>query len=239
MKKLNILLAGALLSASTPSFAQGIPVYDNASVAQTILQLQEMAEDAQRQLKQIEAMTGARNAGDLSNSAFERQLKEYLPTTWEDTLDMINAGTLPNGALGTQGIFSDIYNEYEPIKGEDLYASNPNGSSAKALNRKTGTTIAAMAASEQVFNQTAQRNQIYQNLLTELNNSEDMKNSIDLQARIAAENGMALNQMMRQNAMEMQQRAATDNESLVDIKRAANANTYDAAKAKEAMTITP
>ena len=44
---------------------------------------------------------------------------------------------------------------------------------------------------------------------------------------------------MRQNAILMQQRAATDNQNLVDIKRASSANKYDASKAKEAMKITP
>lgn len=239
MNKLKLLLAGAILAYSSPSFAQGIPVYDNASVAQTILQLEEMARDAQKQLQQIEAMTGARNAGSLSNGAYEQQLKQYLPNTWADTMDMINAGSLPNGAFGTKSIYSDIYNQYEPITGADTFTNDPTGFTAKALDRKTGTTMAAMAASEQVFNQTAQRNQIYQNLLGEVNSSPDMKNSVDIQARIAAENGMALNELMRQNAIIMQQRAAIDNSSLVDVKKAAGANKYDPVKAKEVMQLTP
>lgn len=239
MKIVKLLLIGSLLIISSPSFSQGIPVYDNASVTQTILQLQEMAEDAQRQLQQIEAMTGSRNAGSLSNGAYEQQLKQYLPNTWEETINMINTGSLPSGALGTQGIFAEIYNQYDPIKGIEAYASNPNGSDAILLDRKTGTTVAAMAASEQIFNQTDQRNQIYQNLLAEVSSSADMKNSVDLQARIAAENGMALNELMRQNAMQMQQRAVSDNESLVDLKRASNANKYDPAQANKAMQINP
>ena len=240
MKNLKILLlAGVILTLPNSANAQGIPVYDGASWAQTAIELQEMAKDYQKQIEQLESMTGARNAGALSNGVFEQQLKQYLPNSWEETMDMINAGTLPSGALGTKSIYSDIYNQYDPIKGADAYIADPTGISSKALDRQTGTTVAAMAASEQAFNQTGQRNQIYQNLLGEVNNSPDIKNSTDLQARIAAENGMALNELMRQNAILMQQRAATDNQNLVDIKRASSANKYDASKAKEAMKITP
>ena len=236
---IKTILTIILIALPVQSYAQGIPVYDATSFAQFSTTINEMAKDYQKQIEQLEAMSGARNAGMLSNGAFEQQLKQYLPNTWEDTMDMINAGTLPSGAYATQGIFSDLYNEYNPITGEQTYITDPSGYNAKALDRITGTTMAAMAASEQIFNQTEQRNQIYQNLLSELNNSPDMKNSVDLQARIMAENGMAINELMRQNAIQMQQKAANDNKDLMNIKRAAEQNKYDATKAREAMELTP
>ena len=237
--KIKLLIITVLVTLPSIAKAQGIPVYDAASFAQFGTTINEMAKDYQKQIEQLEAISGARNAGMLSNGSFEQQLKQYLPNTWEDTMNMINAGALPSGALGTQGIFSNLYNEYDPITGELTFLTDPTGYSAKALDRKTGTTMAAMAASEQIFNQAEQRNQIYQSLLNELNNSPDMKNSVDLQARIAAENGMALNELMRQNAIQMQQKAANDNQDLVNIKKAAEQTKYDAAKAKEAMKLTP
>lgn len=237
--KIKLILTTLFMTLPISAHAQGIPVYDATSFAQFGTTINEMAKDYQKQIEQLEAMSGARNAGMLSNGAFEQQLKQYLPNSWEDTMDMINAGSLPSGALGTQSIFSNLYNAYDPITGEQAYLTDPSGYSAKALDRKTNTTIAAMAASEQVFNQTQQRNQIYQSLLGELNNSPDMKNSIDLQARIAAENGMAINELMRQNAIQMQQKAAGDNQDLVDIKKASEQTKYDAAKAREAMKLNP
>ena len=100
MKNLKILLvAGVILNLPGSANAQGIPVYDGASWAQTAIELQEMAKDYQKQIEQLESMTGARNAGALSNGVFEQQLKQYLPNSWEETMDMINAGTLPSLSL--------------------------------------------------------------------------------------------------------------------------------------------
>ena len=58
--------------------AQGIPVYDATSFAQFAQQLQEQAKEYQKQLEQLEAMTGARNAGALSNGVFEQQLNVII-----------------------------------------------------------------------------------------------------------------------------------------------------------------
>lgn len=51
-----------------------------------------------------------------------------------------------------------------------------------------------MAASEQAYNRISNRINTYENMLDELNNTTDLKASVDLQARIA-ENGMILNEL--------------------------------------------
>ena len=123
MKKLcSIALLTILGFTAIEAKAQGIPVYDASSFAQLVTQLDKMAEDYQNQLeqldealKQTEAITGTRNAGDLVNGVLEQQLREYLPNTWQDTMNIINATGLPSGALGTQGIYNDLYTTYNPI----------------------------------------------------------------------------------------------------------------------------
>lgn len=224
--------------------AQGIPVYDATSFAQLVTQLDQMAQDYQNQIeqldeafKQTEAITGTRNAGGIVNGLLEQQLREYLPNTWEDTMNIINAPSLPSGALGTQSIYHDLYTTYAPITGAEFMESDPSGVVAQSLDRRTGTTYAAMAASEQAYNNIGARIQIYEQLLNELNNSQDLKASVDLQARIAAENGMILSEVMRLNAIQMQQKAAQDNEILTDYRRSTTANQYDAERAKEAMEL--
>lgn len=245
MKKLcSIALLTILGFTAIEAKAQGIPVYDASSFAQLITQLDKMAEDYQNQLeqldealKQTEAITGTRNAGDLVNGVLEQQLREYLPNTWQDTMNIINATGLPSGALGTQGIYNDLYTTYNPIPGAEFIESDPSGPVAQSLDRRTGTTYAAMAASEQAYNNINERIQIYEQLLTELNNSQDLKASADLQARISAENGMIMSELLRLNAIQMQQKASEDNEVLTDYRRSAVANQYDADKAREAMEL--
>lgn len=231
------LIFAALLLTLLPSSAkaQGIPVYDSAGFAQLVTQLDQMSKDYQKQLeqldqaiKQTDALTGTRGMGSLANTELESQLRRYLPNTWQETMQMMNAGGLSEGALGTQGLYSSLYSTYQPVTGANAFTGDPTGFLALALDRKTETTYAAMAASEQAYNNAVARMETYETLLGELDKTEDLKASVDLQSRIAAENGIALNELMRLNAIQIQQNAATDNENLMGNRRANAANRYDA-----------
>lgn len=242
--KLSILSAAIMFLQSADAKAQGIPVYDASSFAQLIAQVDAMADDYQKQLEQLEeavrqsnAITGSRNMGDVANGLLEQQLREYLPNTWQDTMNIINSGNIPTGALGTQSIYNDLYNDYSPLSGADLMPSDPTSNVAKAIDRRTGTTYAALSASEQAYNNVPVRMQTYNTLLNELNNSDDLKTSVDLQARISAENGVALNELMRLNAIRIQQDASIDNETLMNSRRASSFNVYDPALARAAMEL--
>jgi len=246
MKILNlVILSAAIMFAHiSTAKAQGIPVYDASSFAQLIAQIDAMADDYQKQLEQLEeavrqsnAMTGSRNMGDVANGHLEQQLREYLPNTWQDTMNIINSGNVPNGALGTKSIYNDLYNDFSPLSGAELIPSDPTSNVAKAIDRRTGTTYAALSASEQAYNNVPVRMQTYNTLLNELNNSDDLKSSVDLQARIAAENGIALNELMRLNAIRIQQDASIDNETLMNSRRASSFNVYDPALARAAMEL--
>lgn len=239
----NLLAAFAIIGLG-PSIAcaQGIPVYDAAGFAQLISQIDAMAEDYQKQLEQLEqavrqadAMTGPRNIGNVANGVFEQQLREYLPNTWQDTLNMINSGTIPNGALGTKNIYQNLYSDFSPASGADLLPSDPTNPLIKAIDRRTSTTYAAISASEQAYNNIPVRMNTYQTLLTALNESDDLKASVDLQARIAAENGIVMNELMRLNAIQIQQNASLDNETLMHQRRARSFNIYDPDLARKAM----
>ncbi len=246
MKLLKILMLSAaiLVCQNLEVKAQGIPVYDNAGFVQLIAQVNAMADDYQKQIQQLEeavrqsdAITGTRNMGDVANGLLEQQLREYLPNTWQDTMNIINSGNIPTGALGTQSIYNNLYDEYSPLTGSALMPSDPSSNVAKAIDRRTETTYAAMSASEQAYNNVPVRMQTYETLLDELNSSDDLKTSVDLQARITAENGVALNELMRLNAIRIQQNASVDNETLMNSRRASSFNIYDPALARAAMQL--
>jgi type IV secretion system protein VirB5 len=239
MRKLLIIMLLALYP--LPALAQGIPVYDASNFGQLISQLDQMSKEYQKQLEQLDqavqqtnAVTGTRNMGALANSPLEAELRRFLPNTWQDTMRMIDAGNLPNGALGTQSLYSSLYKTYQPITGAQLMTQDPTGSIAQAFDRKTQTTYAAMAASEQAYNNAATRTETYDTLLGEIDKTPDLKASIDLQARISAENGMALNDIMRLHAIEIQQRAAQDSEGLTNVHRSSIANRFDQDLANQA-----
>ena len=130
-----------------------------------------------------------------------------------------------------------MINTYDPLSGAEAYELDPNGPFAQAMDRKTASTYASMAASEQAYNNINDRIQIYESLLSELNNTQDLKASADLQARIMAENGMLLTELMRLNAIQMQERSAIENERIANIKRTNAANQYNAEDAKNSVKL--
>lgn len=230
-----ICICALLLLISMPGAARAqYPVYDVRNYYQLSAQLSQMTKEYQKQIEQLDqaiqqtsALTGTRGMGSLANGALEEELRRYLPNSWQETMDMI-------GTSGAQGIYSDLYQAYEPVKGAVYIPADPDGPMARALDRRTDTTFAAMAASEQAYDNISRRIAIYESLLGELNSTADLKASIDLQARIAAENGMILTELMRLKTIQLQQKAAEDNETLTTYRHAGSANKYDAAKAAQA-----
>lgn len=238
---LSTLVVSLLMCVPSMAQAQGIPVYDASSFAQMVSQMEAMSRDYQKQLeqldqaiKQADAITGTRNMGALNNSSLETELRRYLPTTWAQTMNMMNAQGLGSAGTQTQNIYNSLTTAFQPLPGSEFLPSDPNGPIAQALDRRNNTTYAAMAGSEQAYNDVSARINVYENMLQELNNTTDLKSSVDLQARIAVENGMILNELIRLQAIQIQQKSATDNETLTTYRRATAAHKYDAAKANDA-----
>ncbi len=238
---LSYLVISLFLCVPHAARAQGIPVYDASSFTQMVSQLDAMSKDYQKQMEQLEqairqadAITGTRDMGSLNNTTLESELRRYLPTTWQQTMNMMNAQGLGSSGLGTQSIYSNLTDAFQPLPGSEFLPDDPAGPISQALDRRNNTTYAAMAASEQAYNSISTRIDAYENMLEELNNTEDLKASVDLQARIAAENGMIMNELIRLQAIQMQQKAAADNEILTTYRRATTANKYDAVKASNA-----
>jgi hypothetical protein len=92
----------------------------------------------------------------------------------------MQASGLPSGAGSTQGLYADLLSSFSPVPGLEVYQSDPSGPFSKAWDRRTKTSYAAMAASEQAFNSIQGRMDTYEKLLVELNNTQDLKASVDL-----------------------------------------------------------
>jgi type IV secretion system protein VirB5 len=229
----------AALTLSAP--ASALTVFDPSSYAKLVAQLDQMAKQYQQQLQQLNqaiqqtgAITGTRNMGSIANSSMDADLRRYLPPDWQSTMNMIGAGDLTGSATETQSLYSSLYTTYAPVTGAAAITRDPTGPLAQALDRKTETTYAAMAASEQAYNSITPRIATYETLLHQLNTTTDLKASVDLQSRIAAENGMILNELLRLNSIQIQQKAAEDNQQLMTFRQASQANRFDATQAQNA-----
>jgi len=233
----SALMTALLVSTAAPAMI----VYDPSNYAESVTQFNQMVKSYQQQLQQLQqqisttsALTGTRNMGSLLNSPVAADLRRIAPADWQNTMKMGGATGLGSSATQTQGLYNSYYSANAPITGAAAVSKDPTGPVAQSIDRHTQTTYAAMAASESSYNGVEPRTTNYENMLQQLNTTTDLKSSIDLQSRINAENGMAINELVRLNSIEVQQKAAEDNSQLTALKQNAAANHYDPTLAQSA-----
>lgn len=170
---------------SQPAMAGGIPVIDVSSLTQQILQVQHMLnqiEQLKSQLetanKELDSMSGVRGLGNVIDSAY-------------DTAVNID----PNQVLSDAGIRGA--NEHG-LSGEvaDLYDSG---------NQNAATWL---GQSQKSLEQAQERFSELTGLVSEVNNSPDQKDVLDLQARIGAEQVMLQNEMAKLSMLRSQAEAS-------------------------------
>ncbi len=235
MKRLFVFLMAVLAASS--SYAGGIPVIDVANLAKMAeematmqKQLDQMTEAYSKQLEQLDqavqqtqSMTGTRNMGNLLNGAEEARMRHYVPDTMSDLID--GGQNIPVASTVPQA-FSSLKEEYQPLAPEDFGEKDAALPANAAYMERSNTDYAALATSEAAYHNAANRMKGYEAMLKELNETQDVKGSVDLLARISAENGIIMNEMIRLQALQMQMAAATDNHALTGHRGVYDANQY-------------
>lgn len=218
-------IATMLAMVSSNAGAQGIPVYDNAQNVNQLQELVHMVEQIENMAQQLEAaregnlaITGTRNMGSLLNGSTEARMRRYAPDSLEDLINITESGNVSSSAYGTRSTYNRLYSEVNPVTTAELNPSNPSYTSAVAYERNVNTTLAAMAATDGAYGNAARRTETYEAMLSELNNTPDMKASIDLQTRANIENGMVLNELTRLLAIQTQLLAAENNQEIADTR---------------------
>ena len=237
-KLLTLLLIAGIALAASPSYGGGgIPVIDVANLAKMAKemavmqkQLDQMTESYTKQLEQLEqavqqtqSITGPRNMGNLLNGAEETQMRHYVP---DDMDDLIGGGQNIPGASAIPQEFTTLKKEYHPLSPEDFGDDDATLPANAAYMERSDTDYAAIATSEAAYRNAANRMKGYEAMLKELNETQDVKASVDLLARISAENGIIMNEVMRLQALQMRQAASADNHSLTGHRGVYDANQY-------------
>lgn len=197
--KIKAVALGAMLAIGSsailaPTHASGIPVIDVANLQQTIAQYMNMIQQLrtlhsqlQQAKQQYEAITGSRGMGGLARTA-----DNYIPSDWRGTLAQMQGGQIGQIA--------------EQIKSSASHLSNPyyvsvDGQVKETLDGRMTDAANAQARNAHVFDQTKARQQRLNDLANRIDGAADAKAIADLQARIAAENGMLMNELVRLQAM--------------------------------------
>ena len=205
---LSVLVACAV-AISAPARAD-YPVIDIANLAQALeafmqltAQLQQLERQYTQMQQQYQSLTGSRNMGGLFNSSSEQQMRMYAPGSWQQSLQVLQQGGLPGNAADVQRA-SQSFAQTQGITQSGSQVFPGNSANAQAYTASTGATAAAAGLGQAAYNQTQARMQRVQQYLSQINGTNDLKASIDLNARLLAEVNEALTQMIQLQAAQIQ-----------------------------------
>lgn len=172
-----------------------MPVIDNANLqsslkqyAQLIKQLEQLEAQLTQAKKEYASITGGRGMGNLS-----RTDETYIPLNWQETLDIIENG-------GEVGSLAEQIREASS-KLDEEYFGDVDGDIKKGLNDSMGKSATGQALNAEIYDSSKERMERLVELADEVNSAQDLKAISDLQARIAIENGMLTNELLRLQAM--------------------------------------
>lgn len=207
--------------------------YDPTNTIHNYGQLQKLKEtydhlkkQYERQLDQLEkatqtlsSLTSDNDLGDLLNSTIEQDLRRVLPTDIQDLLGLSTPKGLVEANSAMQDLHKDIHDMYQPTDIQKLYPNENDKIQASSHQQHSQAAHAAMAVSKYDYKLANKRVENYEEFMRNLNDSPDVKASIDLLARITTENGLLLNDIARANAVNMQMIAAEHSEAIAEKER--------------------
>jgi Type IV secretion system proteins len=195
--------------------AQGIPVFDAQTLAQSTIVARSSLEQAEElgklYAKQVEelavayqqrdALRGARGLARLLNGPQEQAARRSAPSTWQAVLDAVSSNQFPEFARELQSIYRRIREDGDLADAVEVFGAALQSTAARSYDRAQRTTLANLALSEKAYNDSARRIDAYERLIEEIDRTPDLKASSDLVARLLAENGLALNELIRMQSL--------------------------------------
>ncbi|QIT20024.1 P-type DNA transfer protein VirB5 [Acinetobacter pittii] len=181
LKTIALTLAISFGSVSIVNVANaGIPVVDAGSIAQALIQVQQLTDQIKNQIAQINTMqnqlkatTGSRNLGELFNNP---ALRNYLPTDYANLYDAVKSGNAGKIGSAMQNL----------QKQEDAY----NKGQGSGAQRKQTELLMQKAVNTQALEAQLGRLQNIEKLMSQINYATDAKAAADLQNRIAVETAL-------------------------------------------------
>ncbi len=218
-------ISTGFLSTTSGAFAQGVPTVDVQNIAQEIRQLQQMIEDEilqneqlvqlrqqlttlQEQYEQLQetyaALTGLAELPEIIRTEMEDWLNGLLDQEFGDIMNTITAIQQGdwNGLTGSGS--SEIRTQMERVLAEhgfdentlsEMANSGNGGAERVATQATTGAMIAA--AAQNTYSEAGQSLERIDRLVSLTSNMNTLKESIDLNTRVVAENGIILVSIMQ------------------------------------------
>ena len=183
-------LAFAAGLSTGPSHAQGIPVIDVANLIQTIQQvtnditkIENQVEQIRQLQNQLASINGARNLGNVFNSA---GLRNYVPANAYTVVDAVDTSGY-GGLTATGKALRDAGMVYNCLDLAGPARTSCQGALSQPYQQKALLQDAMRAAAGRLAQ--------IDSLMGQINATGDQKAVLEIQARIGAENAMLAHEM--------------------------------------------
>ncbi len=193
-----------------------LPVYDSASVQQAIMEFQQLKKQYDMLKKQYDelvalkdSMTGNYGMGILLNGIEEEGSRRALPQTWQEVVEMQKKGFY--------GDRLQHYTQLLPSIDTNLLSGNQKDRDVVGYKMSKDHTQSAFAATEAIYNQLDQRLKTIEGLMGQIDQTQNIKQAMDLNSRIVAETGFISLDLARLNSMQLSLQAVFQNESNRDL----------------------
>jgi type IV secretion system protein VirB5 len=212
-----MILVGTVpvLAAAPCLHAQGIPTIDVQSVIQGTLtaaraleQVQKLAQQYEKQVEQLtvayqqrDALLGARGLGQLLNGPGEQAARRTTPATLEALLQMAQTGKGPSSAAEVRRFLEQLQTDLALPRPETVHVSDRDTPAARLHRRTQDTALSSLAVAQSAYDGVPKHVAAYERMIAEIDRTPDLKASSDLNARLAAENGLAMAELIRLQAL--------------------------------------
>jgi hypothetical protein len=205
-----ILMLGLTVSGVSYAnvFSSMVNILRDIAAAQAGINASSMDIDAQ--LKQLNAYVSG-NAGWGTYQFHDYQSYGGSGNDWSRVVQMAAQGS-GSGDLG--GAISGLANQF-PIHQDVYNQSVIDPVSQQYYAVKSGTVLAARAASQLDYNRIQDQIAYQQMLQQQIERTKDLKGAVDLSSRIQVEGNLIALEMLRQSALANQQQSITEQGSIV------------------------
>ena len=199
------LALAALLCVPPGAHAQGIPVSDSQALTRLIAQLTQLGEMYARQneeltqaLRLVRSLTNATAYGTSLDTAALAALRTHLPRAMADLNSLHITGHATTAR--SVALYNTLTTRYGLMDPDAYDPVDPNTPAAQAWRAHRDAQLATAVSTQVVYDGLAEREAFYARALTELDTREELKESVDILARLTAENGRLLMDLIRVQA---------------------------------------
>lgn len=214
VRALGLALAVVVCSPAPPASAQGIPVNDSAAISRLIAQLTQMGQIYARQneeltqaLRLVQSLTNATTYGTSLDTAALAALRTALPAE----MSRLNSLHITGHATTARSValYNTLTTRYGLMAPDAYDPADPTTEVAQAWRANRDAQLATAVSSQVVYDSLAEREAFYARAMTELDTRAELKESVDILARLTAENGRLLMDLIRVQAQAAHATVAT------------------------------